>query len=315
MRKSRRAEAAASAGSRCGVEPVPSSSPRSPLRPGSVVLARLLPTQPSAAAEPSPDRWRQAPPPPTPNHEQELPGARRARVGAETQPGPEENGEGGGGARAGRMRGGRGAPAAGSDLFQPAAPGPGCRSRPAPPRPLSARARLPPRRLFPWPPPVGCPGGGEEGPAGLSPPGRKGRRGLGRLRPSRARCPGPYRPAGRPGVPPLSARPPTTLLARRALPFRSCPAGADPGRRGEAPAASRPVESLRVVPAVPPAAALLPAASGGGGRCPSRPWGAGAAAGGTSPLRNATFRLVPLEHCRNPSLRVCVVPEFVRWAM
>ncbi|XP_075570273.1 transient receptor potential cation channel subfamily M member 7 [Pelecanus crispus] len=91
MRKGRRAEAAASAGSRCGVEPAPSFSPRSPLRPGSAVLARLLPTQPAAAAELSPDRWRQAPPPPTPNHEQELPGARRARVGAETQPGPEEN--------------------------------------------------------------------------------------------------------------------------------------------------------------------------------------------------------------------------------
>jgi len=88
MRKSCRAEAAASAGSRCGVELTPSSSPRSSL------LARLLPTRPSAAAERSPDRWRQAPPPPTPNHEQELSGARRARVGAETQPGPEENGEG-----------------------------------------------------------------------------------------------------------------------------------------------------------------------------------------------------------------------------
>ncbi|XP_015728341.1 transient receptor potential cation channel subfamily M member 7 isoform X1 [Coturnix japonica] len=94
MRKRCRAEAAASAGSRCGVELTPSSSPRSSLRPGSVVLARLLPTRPFAAAELSPDRWRQAPPPPTPNHEQELPGARRTRVGAETQPGPEENGTG-----------------------------------------------------------------------------------------------------------------------------------------------------------------------------------------------------------------------------
>lgn len=91
MRKRRRAEAAASAESRCGVEPAPSSLPRSSRRPRSVVLARLLLTQPSAAAELSPDRWRQAPPPPTPNHEQELPGARRTRVGAETQPGPEEN--------------------------------------------------------------------------------------------------------------------------------------------------------------------------------------------------------------------------------
>lgn len=94
MRKSCRAEAAASAGSRCGAELTLSSSPRSSLYPGSDVLARLLPTRPSAAAELSPDRWRQAPPPPTPNHEQELPGGRRARVGAETQPGPEENGEG-----------------------------------------------------------------------------------------------------------------------------------------------------------------------------------------------------------------------------
>ncbi|CAM9421246.1 unnamed protein product [Bubo scandiacus] len=107
MRKSRRAEAAASAGSRCGVEPAPSSSPRASLRPRSAVLARLLPTRPSAAAELSPDRWRQAPPPPTPNHEQELPGARRARVGAETQPGPEENGEGGGGRGEGTGRGRR----------------------------------------------------------------------------------------------------------------------------------------------------------------------------------------------------------------
>lgn len=91
MRKSRRAEAAASAGSRCGAEAAPSPSPRSPLRLGSVVLARLLSAQPPAAAELSPDRWRQAPPPPTPNHEREPPGARGARVGADTQPGPEEN--------------------------------------------------------------------------------------------------------------------------------------------------------------------------------------------------------------------------------
>lgn len=94
MRKSRRAKAAASAGSRCGAEAAPSPSPPSPLRLGSVVLARLLSAQPPAAAELSPDRWRQAPPPPTPNHEREPPGARGARVGAETQPGPEENGEG-----------------------------------------------------------------------------------------------------------------------------------------------------------------------------------------------------------------------------
>lgn len=94
MRKSRRAKAAASAGSRCGAEAAPFPSPPSPLRLGSVVLARLLSAQPPAAAELSPDRWRQAPPPPTPNHEREPPGARGARVGAETQPGPEENGEG-----------------------------------------------------------------------------------------------------------------------------------------------------------------------------------------------------------------------------
>lgn len=176
MRERRRAETAASPGSRCGAEPAPSSASRASLRPRSVVLARPLPTQPSAAAEPSPDRWRQAPPPPTPNHEQELPGERRTRVGAETQPGPEENGE----SREGAGSAGRGR-AAGSDPSGPpraaslcrppgqgrAAPRAGERwgSFPAMPRCSPARGPGPAGAAVPAP----CPG---RGPAALpSPPG------------------------------------------------------------------------------------------------------------------------------------------------
>lgn len=189
MRERRRAETAASPGSRCGAEPAPSSASRASLRPRSVVLARPLHTQPSAAAESSPDRWRQAPPPPTPNHEQELPGERRTRVGAETQPGPEENGESrgvrgcGGAGRAGRGGGRDGA--AGSDLSQPAAAGPG---RPEPPRPLCRRDRLhcccsarPPAAR------TGCAPGSEE-PLGLRAAGPRS---------SPARGPGPPGAAGR----------------------------------------------------------------------------------------------------------------------
>lgn len=216
MRKSRRAEAAASAGSRCGVELAPSSSFRSSLRPRSAVLARLLPTQPSAAAELSPDRWRQAPPPPTPNHEQELPGARRARVGAETQPGPEENGEGGGGGLAPARSGG------GGTARGRRPPDQTCRGRPLRvrrgPSPSRARSAAAAAAALPLAAPAGVPRwrGGRD-PAGLSPPARKGRRGLGRLRPVRARCPGvrvrPVSPARPPAHDPAG-------LAGPALPER-----------------------------------------------------------------------------------------------
>lgn len=235
MRKSRRAEAAASAGSRCGVEPVPSSSPRSPLRPGSVVLARLLPTQPSAAAEPSPDRWRQAPPPPTPNHEQELPGARRARVGAETQPGPEENGEGGGGARGGRMGGGAGrrppAQTCPSRLLRvPAAAAALIRLGPSPPGLASRRGGCSPGHPLWGAPaagrrdPPGChrragrggAGWGASGPPARDAPARTGRRGAPASPPSAPARPRPCWPGG--PCPSGAARPALTRAAGARLP-------------------------------------------------------------------------------------------------
>lgn len=131
---------------------------------------------------------------------------------------------------------GTGALAAGSDPSQPPARGPACRGHPDRRGGRRARARGA-AAVVPCPPRPGCAGGGRRDPRAVT-SGRKGRRG--RLRPVRA-VPRPRRP--------LSARP------RTAPP--GLPAGAQPSRWGQAPAARGPGASSRGARGAA-SAALLP---------------------------------------------------------